>query len=70
MPMLACIHNASWVIPAPNRQHQCLYCKAFVTKKDIYPKWDDLGADYQKLWDVHEKGEVAAPPADATKPAA
>jgi hypothetical protein len=70
MPMLACIHNASWVIPAPNHQHQCLYCRAFVTKKDVYPKWDDLGADYQKQWDAHEKVEAAPAPADAAKPAA
>jgi len=61
MPMLACLHNASWVIPAPGGKHQCLYCKAFVAKKDIYPKWEDLGVDYQKAWDAHETG--GAPPA-------
>jgi hypothetical protein len=69
MPMLACIHNASWVIPAPNKQHQCLYCKAFVQKKDVYPKWDDLGVEYQKRWEAHEKGEDLAPVGEA-KPAA
>ena len=46
MPMLACLHNVSWVVPAPGGKHQCLYCKAIVAKKDIYPKWDDLGTEY------------------------
>jgi hypothetical protein len=64
MPMLACIHNVSWIIPAPGGKHQCLYCKELVTKKDIYPKFEDLGADYQSRWDAHEKGG-AAPAAPA-----
>jgi len=71
MPMLACLHNASWVIQAPGGKHQCLYCKAFVAKKDVYPKWDDLGAEYQARWNAHESppAAAAAPAADA-KPAA
>ena len=39
---------------------------AAITKKDIFPKWDDLGPDFQKRWDAHEKGETAAA---APKPA-
>ncbi|HXN42131.1 MAG TPA: hypothetical protein VN918_10110 [Myxococcaceae bacterium] len=61
MPMLACIHYVSWVVPIDGGKHQCLYCRETVTKKDIYPKFEDLGLDYQTRWDRHEKGEVAAP---------
>src|SRR5688572_12853944 len=43
MPMLACTHHVSWIAPAEGGKHQCLYCREMVTKKDIFPKWDDLG---------------------------
>src|SRR6185436_7319755 len=66
MPMLACTHHVTWIAPAEGGKHQCLYCREFVTKKDIFPKWDDLGPDFQKRWDAHEKGETAAA---APKPA-
>jgi hypothetical protein len=58
MPMLACVHHVTWVAPAPTGKHQCQYCKEFVTKKDIYPKWEDLGAEFQAKWDRHERGET------------
>jgi hypothetical protein len=60
MPMLACTHYVSWVVPAEGGKHQCLYCREMVAKKEIFPKFEDLGADYQKKWDAHEKGETAA----------
>lgn len=63
MPMLACIHNVSWVVPVAGGKHQCLYCRATVAKKDLYPKWDDLGAEYQKAWDAHENPPAPAPAA-------
>jgi len=59
MTMLACIHHVSWVVPVDGNKHQCLYCREIVAKKDIYPKFEDLGADYQARWDRHEKGEDA-----------
>lgn len=65
--MLACTHFVSWVKPVEGGKHQCLYCRERVTKKDIYPKFEDLGPDFQRRWDAHEKGEAA----DASvKPAA
>jgi hypothetical protein len=67
MPMLACTHHVTWLAPAEGGKHQCLYCREMVTKKDIFPKWDDLGPDFQKRWEAHEKGETAA--AAAPKPA-
>ena len=70
MPMLACIHSVSWVVPLPGGQHQCLYCRATVAKKDLYPKWDELGLAYQQKWEAHEKGPAPAPAADGAKPAA
>jgi hypothetical protein len=59
MPMLACVHHVSWVVPTEGGKHTCVYCKEIVTKKDVYPKWEDLGAEYQRKWDAHEKGETA-----------
>ena len=43
--------------PVEGGKHLCSYCKELVIKKDIYPKWDDLGAAFQAKWDRHEKGE-------------
>jgi hypothetical protein len=66
MAMLACTHHVSWVVPVDGGKHQCLYCREIVTKKDVYPKFEELGADYQARWDRHEKGESAG----GTTPAA
>jgi hypothetical protein len=69
MPMLACTHYVSWVIPIEGGKHLCQYCREVVAKKNIYPKWEDLGEEFQKRWDAHEKGEAAPPPAsDASAP--
>ncbi len=65
MALLGCIHNVSWVVPVEGGKHQCLYCREIVTKKQIYPKFEDLGPDYQKAWDAHEGAKPAEP-----KPAA
>lgn len=73
MPMLACTHFVSWVVPVEGGKHQCQYCREIVAKKEITPKFEDLGAEYQAKWDAHEKGEApaAAPPpgAQAAAPA-
>jgi hypothetical protein len=66
MAMLSCTHHVSWVVPVDGGKHQCLYCREIVTKKDVYPKFEELGADYQARWDRHEKGEIAG----GTTPAA
>jgi len=44
-----------------------MQCFEPVTKKDITPKFEDLGSDLQKRWDAHEAG--AARPAEAAKAA-
>lgn len=67
MPMLTCIHHVSWLKPVEGGKHQCSYCKATLAKKDIYPKFDDLGPEFQQRWDAHEKGEPS-PPALAPAP--
>jgi hypothetical protein len=65
VPHLTCIHHVQWVVPIEGGKHFCQYCKTEVAKKDIYPKFDDLGDDFKQAWDRHEKGESAAPAAAA-----
>lgn len=68
MAMLSCIHFVSWVIPVEAGQHRCRYCGEIVTKKTLYPKFDDLGAEFQRRWDAHEATGPA--PVAPAKPAA
>ena len=66
MSMLSCIHHVSWLRPIEGGKHQCSYCREVVTKKTLYPKFEDLGAEFQARWDAHEKGPAApTPPAPA-----
>ena len=61
-----CPHHIQWVVPAPHGLHQCLQCFEAVTKKDITPKFEDLGPDLQRRWEAHEaKAASAAGPAKA-----
>lgn len=64
MAHLACIHHVSWLSPVPGGKHECLYCREIVTKKDIYPKFENLGVEFQQKWDLHEKGESAPAPSE------
>ena len=59
-----CPHHIQWVIEAPAGLHQCLQCFDAVTKKDVTPKFEDLGADLQQRWDAHEAraAKSASPP--------
>ena len=61
MAMLSCIHHVTWLKPIDGGKHQCSYCREVVTKKEIYPKFEDLGVEFQQRWDRHEKGEDAKP---------
>ena len=63
MAMLSCIHHVTWLRAVEGGKHQCSYCREIVTKKDIYPKFEDLGAEFQQRWDRHEQGEGAKSPA-------
>ena len=61
-----CPHHIQWVVPAALGLHQCTQCFEVVQKKDITPKFEDLGPEIQKRWDAHE---AAAAKAGAAKPA-
>jgi hypothetical protein len=43
-----------------------MQCFDVVTRKDITPKFEDLGAEIQRRWDAHEA--TAARPAPAPGP--
>lgn len=64
-----CPHHIQWVVPVAHGLHQCLQCSEVVGKKDVTPKFDDLGSDAQRRWDAHEAAArpaaAAAPPAPA-----
>jgi hypothetical protein len=53
-----CPHHIQWVVEAPNGLHQCLQCFEAVAKKDITPKFEDLGVELQQRWDAHEARAV------------
>ncbi|HEY6106679.1 MAG TPA: hypothetical protein VIV59_11890 [Anaeromyxobacteraceae bacterium] len=63
-----CPHHIQWIVPVTQGLHQCLQCTEVVTKKDVTPKFEDLGPEIQKRWDAHEA--AAKPPAPAPVPAA
>ena len=59
-----CPHHVQWVLPVGHGLHQCLQCFEVVSRKDITPKFEDLGPDFQKRWEAHEamaKPGAAAP---------
>ncbi len=62
-----CPHHIQWVVPVAHGLHQCIQCYEVVSKKDITPKFEDLGPETQKRWDAHEqagaKPTAAAPAA-------
>jgi hypothetical protein len=74
--VLNCQHHVSWVRAVEGGLHQCILCTAVVTKKDVYPKLEDLPEDFVRRWDAHEQhralqraehtgGEAAGPSAPA-----
>lgn len=63
-----CPHHVQWIVPVNDGLHQCLQCTEVVTKKDVTPKFEELGAEIQRRWDAHEasgkpKAPAAPPPA-------
>jgi hypothetical protein len=52
--VLNCQHHVSWVRAVEGGLHQCILCTAVVTKKDVYPKLEDLPEDFVRRWDAHE----------------
>ncbi len=67
--MLNCPHHISWVRPVEGGLHQCILCTQVVTKKDVYPKLEDLTEELRRRWDAHEATRPApAPPSPPEKP--
>jgi hypothetical protein len=52
--VLNCPHHVQWVRRVPGGLHQCILCFQVVTKKDIYPKYEDLSDEFRQRWDAHE----------------
>jgi len=63
-----CPHHIQWVVPAAQGLHQCLQCFEVVAKKDITPKFEELGAELQRRWDAHEASGAKAAPAARPAP--
>lgn len=61
VPFLACVHHVQWLTRAAGSRFQCSYCRAFLQRKDLYPKWDDLGPDFQAWWTAHESNAPSVP---------
>jgi hypothetical protein len=62
-----CLHHVQWVQQVPGGLHQCILCFQVVTKKDIYPKYEDLTDEFRRRWDAHE---ATRPAPEAGPPAA
>ena len=62
--MLNCPHHVQWVRRVPGGLHQCIQCFQVVTKKDVYPRPEDLSDEFRRRWDEHEATRPApgAPP--------
>ena len=64
--MANCPHHVQWVRRVPGGLHQCILCFQVVTKKDVYPKPEDLTEEFRRRWDEHEAtrdAPAAGPPA-------
>lgn len=62
-PVLNCPHHIQWIRRAPDGVHQCILCHQAVSKKDVYPRFEDLSAEAQRRWEEHEA--TRRPPATA-----
>jgi hypothetical protein len=52
--MLNCVHHIQWVRELHGGLHQCLQCFQVVTRKDVYPKFEELPEDFRRRWEAHE----------------
>ena len=64
--MLTCVHHVQWIRPVPGGLHQCIQCFQVVTRKDVYPRFDDLSDEFRRRWEEHE---ATRPAPDAAPPA-
>lgn len=63
-----CLHHVQWVRKIPGGMHQCIQCFQVVTKKDVYPKFEDLGDEYRRRWEAHEAAGLPPDPASGAEP--
>jgi len=48
-------------VEVPGGLHQCIQCSQVVSAKDVYPKLEDLPAEFRRRWEAHEA--TRSPPA-------
>jgi hypothetical protein len=63
--VLVCVHHIQWVVEVPGGLHQCIQCTQVVSAKEIYPKLEDLSAEFRRRWEAHE---ATRPPPAAPAP--
>jgi hypothetical protein len=44
-----------WIQFRPGGKFWCLQCVSYVSRKDVSPKIEDLGPEFVKRWEEHEK---------------
>ncbi len=52
--VLNCPHHIQWIRPVEGGLHQCIHCWQVVTRKDVYPKLEDLTPELRARWEAHE----------------
>jgi hypothetical protein len=57
-----------WVVEVPGGLHQCLQCSQVVSAKDVYPKPEDLPAEFRRRWEAHEATRSPPPAPAASSP--
>jgi hypothetical protein len=67
--VLTCVHHIQWVRPVDGGLHQCILCQQVVSRKDVYPKLEDLPAELRARWDEHEARRVQPEGVPAPSPA-
>jgi len=65
--VLTCQHHIQWVRQVAGGLHQCILCTQVVTKKDVWPKLEDLPEEFRRRWEAHE---ATRPVAEAATPEA
>lgn len=63
-----CLHHVQWVRTVPGGLHQCIQCFQVVSKKDIYPKYEDLTDEFRRRWEAHEATRPSPEPSPAAEP--
>ncbi len=62
---MLCVHHIQWVREVPGGLHQCIQCLQVVSRKDVYPKLEDLTEELRSCGFKVFGGAVAAGFGDA-----